>query len=48
VPARDFDGIRRRTRALAGRCQGFYCTATICELAALTSGRPADAWLGLS
>src|SRR6185436_15605568 len=27
VPAVDFDGLRRRTRALAGRCQGFYCLA---------------------
>jgi glycerol-3-phosphate dehydrogenase len=29
VPARDLDGIRRRTRALAGRCQGFHCGATV-------------------
>ena len=25
VPAVDLDGLRRRTRALMGRCQGFYC-----------------------
>ncbi len=31
IPARDFDGLRRRTRALSGRCQGFFCGA---ELAA--------------
>ncbi|MEP7203120.1 MAG: NAD(P)/FAD-dependent oxidoreductase [Ilumatobacteraceae bacterium] len=32
VPAVDFDGLRRRTRALAGRCQGFYCLAELCKL----------------
>jgi len=32
VPAVDFDGLRRRTRALAGRCQGFYCLAELCRL----------------
>jgi len=48
VPARDFDGIRRRTRALTGRCQGFYCAATVCELASATSGRSGDEWLGLA
>jgi len=32
VPAVDFDGLRRRTRALAGRCQGFYCQAELCDL----------------
>ena len=33
IPPVDFDGLRRRTRALNGRCQGFYCSAAIqCEL----------------
>ena len=32
VPAIDFDGLRRRTRVLAGRCQGFYCQAELCSL----------------
>ena len=32
VPAVDVDGLRRRTRALAGRCQGFYCFAEVCAL----------------
>jgi glycerol-3-phosphate dehydrogenase len=32
VPAVDFDGLRRRTRAVAGRCQGFYCQAELCNL----------------
>jgi glycerol-3-phosphate dehydrogenase len=32
LPATDIDGLRRRTRALAGRCQGFYCLAEIIAL----------------
>jgi glycerol-3-phosphate dehydrogenase len=48
VPATDFDGIRRRTRALTGRCQGFYCMAAVCDLAATTSGRTPDEWLALT
>ena len=32
LAAVDFDGLRRRTRALAGRCQGFYCHAELCNL----------------
>ena len=27
LPARDFGGLKRRTRAGMGRCQGFYCGA---------------------
>ena len=29
VPPADLDGLRRRTRALMGRCQGFYCAAQL-------------------
>ncbi|MFD4557899.1 FAD-dependent oxidoreductase [Streptomyces sp. NPDC058469] len=29
VPPRNLDGLRRRTRARAGRCQGFYCGAAV-------------------
>ena len=29
VPAVDLDGLRRRTRAHMGRCQGFFCGAEI-------------------
>ncbi len=47
LPATDFDGIRRRTRALAGRCQGFYCAAEVCNIAAKHSGRPGEEWLRL-
>ena len=36
LPAGDPGGLKRRTRAGMGRCQGFYCQARI---AALTAGR---------
>ena len=39
LPARDLGGLKRRTRAGMGRCQGFYCGA---EIAALTAGRLAE------
>jgi glycerol-3-phosphate dehydrogenase len=39
VPPRDLDGLRRRTRALLGRCQGFYCTAEVAALFAEATGR---------
>jgi glycerol-3-phosphate dehydrogenase len=29
IPPRSPEGLRRRTRALGGRCQGFYCGATV-------------------
>lgn len=29
LPALSLDGVRRRTRAMNGRCQGFYCGAEI-------------------
>ena len=38
IPPADPDGLRRRTRALMGRCQGFFCGAEIAE--ALAKGRP--------
>lgn len=47
VPARDLDGLRRRTRVLAGRCQGFYCAAEVCFVAATASDRPMSEWMGL-
>ena len=46
VPARDLDGIRRRTRALAGRCQGFYCSAEVCRVAAGATGTTMARWMG--
>jgi glycerol-3-phosphate dehydrogenase len=36
LPPGDFGGLRRRTRAGMGRCQGFHCLAA---LAAMTEGR---------
>jgi glycerol-3-phosphate dehydrogenase len=36
IPPADADGVRRRTRALMGRCQGFFCGA---EIAAMLEGR---------
>ena len=38
IPATDLDGLRRRTRALAGRCQGFACLAEIVSM----TGWPVD------
>jgi glycerol-3-phosphate dehydrogenase len=34
IPPVDLDGLRRRTRALMGRCQGFFCGAQIPALLA--------------
>jgi glycerol-3-phosphate dehydrogenase len=47
IPARSLDGLRRRTRALLGRCQGFYCTATVTRLLAEASGRTVAELLGV-
>ena len=33
LPAGDLGGLKRRTRAMMGRCQGFYCAAQITLLA---------------
>ena len=29
LPATELGGLKRRTRAMMGRCQGFYCAATV-------------------
>ncbi|MGQ0579070.1 MAG: NAD(P)/FAD-dependent oxidoreductase [Betaproteobacteria bacterium] len=34
LPAGDLGGLKRRTRCMMGRCQGFYCSARVLELAA--------------
>ena len=39
APAGDLGGLKRRTRAMMGRCQGFYCSARLAEL---TEGRFAE------
>lgn len=36
LPAGDIGGLKRRTRAMMGRCQGFYCSA---QVLALTQGK---------
>ncbi|MBV9093679.1 MAG: NAD(P)/FAD-dependent oxidoreductase [Streptosporangiaceae bacterium] len=38
LPPADLGGLRRRTRAMNGRCQGFYCAAAVSRLFA-SSGR---------
>ncbi len=40
IPARTLDGLRRRTRAAFGRCQGFYCLAEVTQLLAGATGEP--------
>jgi glycerol-3-phosphate dehydrogenase len=45
VPARGLEGLRRRTRCLQGRCQGFYCLGRLVSLVAEETGRPAAAFL---
>jgi glycerol-3-phosphate dehydrogenase len=41
LPPRDLDGLRRRTRVLMGRCQGFYCGAPVAATVAAAAGEPA-------
>jgi glycerol-3-phosphate dehydrogenase len=48
VPPADLDGLRRRTRALMGRCQGFYCMAEVVKRFARHTGRTATQILGLT
>jgi glycerol-3-phosphate dehydrogenase len=38
LPPADIDGLRRRTRATNGRCQGFYCGAAVATLLADQAG----------
>ncbi len=47
IPARNFDALRRRTRAQMGRCQGFFCAAEVTTLLAEASGQPVQRLLGL-
>jgi glycerol-3-phosphate dehydrogenase len=39
IPPADLDGLRRRTRALTGRCQGFFCGAHVAREYARFSGQ---------
>jgi glycerol-3-phosphate dehydrogenase len=47
LPARTLDGVRRRTRALLGRCQGFFCAAAVTNLVAEATGQKVATLLGL-
>jgi glycerol-3-phosphate dehydrogenase len=47
IPAHTVDGLRRRTRALQGRCQGFNCHAAIIALLSRETGQGYDQLLGL-
>jgi glycerol-3-phosphate dehydrogenase len=38
IPPRDLDGLRRRTRVLMGRCQGFFCGARVEALLSAAGG----------
>ncbi len=45
IPPTDLDGLRRRTRVLMGRCQGFYCGAHVAsELARHSNLTPGRLW----
>ena len=47
IPACTLDGVRRRTRALFGRCQGFFCAAAVTDLVAEATGQKVTALLGM-
>lgn len=47
IPARTLDGLRRRTRVLQGRCQGFNCQAAITAILARETGQHPGALLHL-
>jgi glycerol-3-phosphate dehydrogenase len=46
IPPADLDGLRRRTRALMGRCQGFFCGADVASILAQETGQSMAAVLG--
>jgi NADPH-dependent 2,4-dienoyl-CoA reductase/sulfur reductase-like enzyme len=48
VPAPNLDGLRRRTRAMQGRCQGFNCHAALLKTLEGDAHRPAAIGPGLS
>jgi len=48
IPARSLDGLRRRTRALLGRCQGFSCADEVTRLLADATGVPPAVLVGLA
>ncbi|MHB8325311.1 MAG: FAD-dependent oxidoreductase [Candidatus Dormibacteria bacterium] len=48
ISARTLAGISRRTRAMLGRCQGFYCAAQVVQLLAATTRCDVQAITGLN
>jgi glycerol-3-phosphate dehydrogenase len=42
VPAVSLDGLKRRTRAQMGRCQGGFCGPRLMEIVARETGRPME------
>lgn len=48
IPARTVDGLRRRTRVLQGRCQGFNCYGAVVATLARESGRAIHDLLNLT
>jgi len=47
LPARTLDGLRRRTRAMQGRCQGFNCQAALVAQLAQAAQQLPETLLGL-
>jgi len=46
IPAVTLDGLRRRTRCLQGRCQGFHCHAEVTRLLAEELGEKPNHVIG--
>jgi glycerol-3-phosphate dehydrogenase len=42
IPARSIDGVRKRTRATYGRCQGAICAAGVAFMCSLATGEPPE------
>ncbi len=47
VPAKTLEGLRRRTRCMQGRCQGFHCHADITSIMAEELGTSVSNLLGM-
>ncbi|MDA0986854.1 MAG: NAD(P)/FAD-dependent oxidoreductase [Bacteroidetes bacterium] len=47
LPARSLDGVRRRTRAMLGRCQGFYCLPNIVDICSHQMNKTPEILLGI-
>jgi len=47
VAATGLSGLRRRTRAMNGRCQGFYCAARVVAMMAEVTGSDVASLTGL-